>query len=92
MSKSVLAAGTTGRCRTAASGIGVAATLGYPLWTSPGWIRIGSAQQPRNIPKFRKVQPCERPDLQVAECWMSAARPIMAALASGAATIFLFTE
>jgi len=60
--------------------------------TSPGWIRIGSAQGPRNIPKFRKVQPYERPDLQVAGCWMCAARPIMVAPASQAATIFLFTE
>jgi hypothetical protein len=51
-----------------------------------------SAQGLRNIPKFRQVQPYERPDLQVAAYWMCAARPIMEAPASRAATAFLFTE
>ncbi|GAO77684.1 hypothetical protein SC1_00976 [Sphingopyxis sp. C-1] len=51
----------------------------WPLW-------------PRDIPKFRKVQPYERPDLQVAECRMCAARPIVVVPASQAATSFLFTE
>jgi len=50
------------------------------------------AQGPRNIPKFSKVQPYERADLQVVERWMCVARPIMAAPESRAATTFLFTE
>jgi hypothetical protein len=53
-----------------------------------GWIRIGSEQGPRNIPKFRKVQPFERPDLQVAARWMCAARPIVVVPVSQAATAF----
>jgi len=54
-----------------------------------GCIRIGSARGLRNIPKFRQVQPYERPDLSVAECWMCAARPTMVAPASRAATAFV---
>jgi len=64
----------------------------YPLSTLPGWIGIGSAQEPRNIPKFRKVQPYARPDWEAAGCRMCAARPIMVVPVSRAATTFLFTE
>ncbi|GAO78849.1 hypothetical protein SC1_02160 [Sphingopyxis sp. C-1] len=59
------------------------------LSISPGCIRIGSARGLRNIPKFRKVQPCESPDLQVAECWMCAARPIMVSPASRQRPLFV---
>jgi len=45
-----------------------------------------------DIPKFSKVQPYERADLPVAECRVCAARPIMVAPASQAATAFLFTD
>jgi hypothetical protein len=45
-------------------------------------------QGPRNISKFRKVQPYERAGLPVAECWMCAARPIMVTGKPGSDRLF----
>jgi len=54
--------------------------------------RLDPGSGPRNISKFRKVQPYERADLQVVERWMCAALPIMVVPVGLAATSFLFTE
>ncbi|KTE00017.1 hypothetical protein ATE68_05395 [Sphingopyxis sp. H038] len=50
---------------------------------------IGSAQGPRDIPKFSKVQPYARPDLDPGAFWTRPARPAVVAPASRAATAFI---